>query len=68
LSLMDPRPGVQQCMPSRKKVKLPRELWREIYYDPIPGRMIMFPSWMWHKVEPNKSNDIRISVSFNFIL
>ena len=68
LSLMDPRPGVQQCMPSRKKVKLPRELWREIYYDPIPGRMIIFPSWMWHKVEPNKSNDIRISVSFNFIL
>jgi len=68
LYLMDARPGVQQCMPSRKKVKLPRELWREIYYDPIPGRMIIFPSWMWHKVEPNKSNDIRISVSFNFIL
>jgi len=67
LSLMDPRPGVQQCMPNRKKGKLPRELWRETYYDPIPGRLIMFPSWMWHKVEPNKSNDIRISVSFNFI-
>ena len=31
----------------------------ETYYDPIPGRLIMFPSWMWHKVEPNKSNDIR---------
>ena len=68
LQLMDPRPGVQQCMPSRKKVKLPRELWRDTYYDPVPGRIIMFPSWMWHKVEPNKSNDIRISVSFNFIL
>ena len=68
LSLMDPRPGAQQCMPTRKKGKLPRELWRETYYDPIPGRLIMFPAWMWHKVEPNKSNDIRISVSFNFIL
>ena len=68
LQLMDPRPGVQQCMPPRKKVKLPRELWRETYYDAVPGRIIMFPSWMWHKVEPNKSNDIRISVSFNFIL
>ena len=67
LGLMDPRPGAQQCMPNRKKGKLPRELWRETYYDPIPGRLIMFPSWMWHKVEPNKSNDIRISVSFNFI-
>ena len=68
LSLMDPRPGVQQCMPPRKKVKLPRELWRETYYDPVPGRIIMFPAWMWHKVGINKSNDIRISVSFNFIL
>ena len=68
LQLMDPRPGVQQVMPPRKKVKLPRELWRDAYYDPAPGRIIMFPAWMWHKVEPNKSNDIRISVSFNFIL
>ena len=67
LQLMDPRPGVQQCMPARKPGKLPRELWRETYYDPIPGRMIMFPAWMWHKVEQNQSNDIRISVSFNFI-
>ena len=68
LQLMDPRPGVQQCMPPRKKVKLPRELWRETYYDPVPGRIIMFPAWMWHKVGINKSNDTRISVSFNFIL
>ena len=68
LQLMDPRPGVQQNMPTRKPGKIPRELWRETYYDPIPGRIIMFPSWLWHKVEPNKSNDIRISVSFNFIM
>ena len=67
LHVMDPRPGVQQVMPARKPGKIPRELWRETYYDPIPGRLIMFPSWMWHKVEPNQSNDIRISVSFNFI-
>ena len=23
----------------------------------------MFPAWLWHCVEPNESNDIRISVS-----
>ena len=68
LGLMDPRPGVQQNMPPRKPGKLPRELWRETFYDPIPGRLIMFPAWMWHKVEINKSNDTRISVSFNFIM
>jgi hypothetical protein len=27
----------------------------------------MFPSWLWHEVKPNESNDIRISVSFNFL-
>ncbi len=68
LGLMDPRPGVQQNMPPRKPGKLPRELWRDAYYEPVPGRIIMFPSWMWHKVEINKSNDTRISVSFNFIM
>ena len=67
LQLMDPRPGVQQNMPTRKSGKIPRELWREAFYDPVPGRIIMFPAWMWHKVDTNKSNDIRISVSFNFI-
>ena len=68
LAFMDPIPGMQQNMPTRKPGKLPRELWRETYYDPVPGRIIMFPAWMWHKVEPNKSNDVRISVSFNFIM
>ncbi len=68
LNVIDPRPGVQQFMPPRKKGKVPRELWRESYYEPVPGRLIMFPSWLWHQVEPNQSNDIRISVSFNFIM
>ena len=66
LMLYDPRPGVQMTMPNRKK-KLPHELWREVHYKPIAGRCIMFPAWLWHEVKPNESNDIRISVSFNFL-
>jgi len=67
LKIYDPRPGVQLNMPSRKPGNPGKDLWREAYIDPIPGRIIMFPSWLWHAVEENKSNDIRISVSFNFI-
>ena len=67
LMVYDPRPGVQMTMPSRKKGKLSPELWREVHYEPKAGRCIMFPSWLWHEVKPNKSNDIRISVSFNFL-
>ena len=67
LMVYDPRPGVQMAMPSRKKEQLQSELWREVHYEPVAGRCIMFPSWLWHEVKPNQSNDIRISVSFNFL-
>ena len=63
----DPRPGVQTVMPTRKKGQPPKHLWREVHLEPKVNRIIMFPSWLWHYVEPNESNDIRISVSFNFI-
>jgi uncharacterized protein (TIGR02466 family) len=63
----DPRPGIQTNMPTRVKGEPPKHLWRECHIDPKPGRIIMFPAWLWHCVEPNESNDIRISVSFNFI-
>jgi len=63
----DPRPGIQTVMPARKPGQPPKHLWRECHIDPKPGRIIMFPAWLWHCVEPNQSNDIRISVSFNFI-
>ena len=67
LMVYDPRPGVQMAMPNRKEKKLPPELWREVHYEPVAGRCIMFPAWLWHEVKPNQSNDIRISVSFNFL-
>ena len=63
----DPRPGIQTNMPARVEGRPPNHLWREVHLDAVEGRIIMFPSWLWHAVEPNESNDIRISVSFNFI-
>ena len=67
LMLYEPRPGAQCTMPNRKEGKLPSQLWREVHYEPKAGTCIMFPSWLWHEVKPNNSNDIRISVSFNFL-
>ena len=63
----DPRPGIQTVMPTRVKGTPPKHLWRECHLDVKEGRSIIFPAWLWHCVEPNQSNDIRISVSFNFI-
>ena len=67
LMLYDPRPGVHTTMPNHKEGKLPPELWREVHYQPRAGTIVMFPAWMWHEVKSNKSNDTRISVSFNFL-
>ena len=63
----DPRPGIQTCMPNRKKGQPPKHLWREVNLQPQENRAIMFNSWLWHNVEANQSNEDRISVSFNFI-
>ena len=67
LMVYDPRPGVQMTMPNRKEGKLSPEFWREVHYEPKAGKCIMFPSWLWHEVKPNQSNNTRISVSFNFL-
>jgi len=37
-------------------------------YKPIEGRFLVFPSHLVHRVEENKSNEDRISVSFNIKL
>lgn len=34
-------------------------------YEPEPGKMIIFPSWLEHSVTGNQSNDIRISIANN---
>ena len=67
LICQDPRPGIQTVMPTRKSVEIPKYLWRDVHLQPQENRAIIFPAWLWHAVEPNESNDIRISVSFNFI-
>ena len=43
----------------------PPEYGQEAYWRPTPGRFIMFPSWLCHDVEPNQSNQSRISISGN---
>jgi len=36
-----------------------------INYEPKVGRLLIFPSWLEHSVQPNASDDVRISVAFN---
>ena len=38
------------------------------YFPPFEGRMLVFPAHLQHQVKENKSNEDRISVSFNIRL
>jgi uncharacterized protein (TIGR02466 family) len=67
LKVEDPKPSINISRPRRKQGQLPKHLWNEVHFEPIAGRLIMFPSWLNHCVDTNQSNDIRISVSFNFL-
>jgi uncharacterized protein (TIGR02466 family) len=67
LRIDDPRAAASMNRPRMKEGTPPSRLWREVSYEPAPGKLIMFPSWLTHSVDPNESDDIRISVSFNFI-
>lgn len=54
-----------------------RKMWSDCYqhcrtdnvqatvYQPIEGRMILFPSWLIHGVQPNEVEIERISLAFN---
>ena len=39
--------------------------FKQVFYTPKNGMIVMFPSWISHEVERNMSNTHRISISFN---
>ena len=67
----DPRPQARVLTPYYEKNSRRMETWNEIYYQPQAGRLIVFPAWLDHAVQPNLTEEEgraadRISVSFNF--
>jgi uncharacterized protein (TIGR02466 family) len=67
----DPRPQAQVYnIRYHTKESRKREVWSEVFYDPKVGRLILFPAWLQHEVQPNLSElegeaGQRISISFN---
>jgi uncharacterized protein (TIGR02466 family) len=61
----DPRVGTQMLVPPYEKIT-PITL-SKLIYKPIEGMLVIFPSWLWHGVEINQSEEERISISFNVI-
>jgi len=42
--------------------------YRSYTFQPKPGMMLLFPSWLDHVVGQNKSNEVRVAISFNIDL
>ena len=67
LKIEDPRSLSLMVRPRKTKKKEPQHLCREVYFEPVAGRLIMFPAWLNHMVETNQSDEPTISISFNFL-
>lgn len=63
ITFSDPRPQAQMVMPRTDSWN--KYMGNEISVDVTPGRFVMFPSWLTHSVRINRSEQHRISISFN---
>ena len=65
LKLEDPRLALMMASPAlREGAKHPRFN----YVQPETGTVLMWESWLRHEVMPNRSEEARLSVSFNYAL
>lgn len=71
IEFIDPRTVIIMNQPKYEaKKKRPRECWTKVNYKPVPGRMIIFPAWLYHGVDLNTSKEKgraadRVITSFN---
>ena len=71
LVFLEPRPQAEIMTAAYGRPSQERpESWTRVYFKAIEGRLILFPSWLRHEVEPNGTScegdaADRISVSFN---
>jgi uncharacterized protein (TIGR02466 family) len=68
----DPRPESQMlAVEKQRHSQTTPEQWSEVFHQAISGRLVLFPSWLRHEVEPNitslsSPDGDRISISFNY--
>lgn len=60
---LDPRPAAVMIAPPTSEFT--PWTFHQVRYEPRPGRMLLFPSWLQHGVEPNRSDSDRVCISFN---
>jgi uncharacterized protein (TIGR02466 family) len=71
IEFIDPRTALIMNQPKYEdKKKRPRDCWTKVTFKPVSGRMLIFPAWLYHGVDPNTSKKTgragdRVIMSFN---
>lgn len=69
LIIDDPRAvEVHNPLPDVDKTKLPIFFKPAVSIKPVAGRLYIFPSYVPHSVDPNESDEDRISIAFNITI
>lgn len=63
ISFFDPRPQANTTA-----IMGDGQIDPEFRIQPVPGLMLLWPSFLHHMVHPNLSEDLRVSVSYNVLL
>ena len=48
-------------------VQPPGGLSAEFFVKPQPGRLVLFPAWMWHGTVPFTSDERRLTIAFDVL-
>jgi len=71
IEFIEPRTSHLMNQPRYKaNSKRIKDCWTKVRFAPTAGRMLIFPSWLYHAVDPNMSKEVgkkahRIICSFN---
>lgn len=71
IEFTDPRTMVLMNQPKFiPNQRRPKDCWTKVNFTPVPGKMLIFPAWLYHSVNPNMSTEEgddanRIIISFN---
>ena len=64
----DPRSSMRSFeLSPNENQKFSDAVIRQIPVNPLPGSIVLFPSWLEHEVQQNLTDDDRVSIAFNII-
>ena len=65
IAFLDPRAGAQMLQAPLRRSSAALASSGRVTRNPEAGELLLFPSWLWHEVEPSDGLEPRICLSFN---